>query len=122
MAIQPSDISTNEDVARRVLVRARGIAPCLDSLDGEAQKDAIAILKGVVAELPEPGTRGTRSMSRDGSSITYADIASAFSPDDIAGLRSLCEQTAGTRPPLPLGAFPVETVSDHVWPLGRYTT
>lgn len=121
MAIQPSDISTDEDTARRVLVRARGIAPCLDSLDGEAKQDAIAILKGVVAELPAPGTRGTRSMSRDGSSITYADIASAFSSDDIAALRSLCEATAGARAPLPIGAFPAETVSDHVWPQGRYT-
>lgn len=47
-----NEISSDDSLARRVLVRARSIAPCLDTLEGEPRLDAIAILTGVVAEIP----------------------------------------------------------------------
>ena len=45
MTINPDEISGDEDLARRILVRARSIAPCLNSIpeDDDRRKDAIAI-------------------------------------------------------------------------------
>ena len=121
MPITPQDLGVaDEDLARRILVRARIIAPCLDTFpdDSEARKDAIAILKGVIAELPEPGSRRARSLSRNGTSITYADIDTAFDSDATASLRSLCGATLGA---LPLGSFPQRIPTGGLWPEGAYT-
>lgn len=121
MSIKHSDISTDEDLGRRVLVRARIIAPCLDSLDAETEagKDAIAILKGVIAELPAAGSRRTRSLSRNGTSMSFEAIDAAFDSDSRASLRSLCGLTSA--PGLPRGSFPVESPLARVWPEGRYS-
>jgi hypothetical protein len=118
--IEPGEISTDEDLARRILVRARSIAPCLNSLDylDDRRLDAIAILKGVIAEVPPPGARRVKSRGRNGTSISYNDVGGAFSDDDIAGLRSLCEAaTAG----LPIGSFPVAQAFGREWPEERYS-
>lgn len=117
MAIIPTDIGSDEDLARRVLVRARVIAPCIDSFEdgSEEKKDAIAILKGVIAELPVPGQGRVKSMSRNGTSVTYAEIVSAFNGDAVAGLRALCpavESSGG-----PVGYFPKASgVLARMWP------
>ncbi|WP_105567132.1 hypothetical protein [Microbacterium halophytorum] len=122
MAITPDQIGTDEDAARRVLVRARSFAPCLDSLADERQKDAIAILKGVYAELPDPGARRARSLSRNGTAITFDDLESAFSDDDIRSLRSLCTAAADTvAAGMPSGAFPIDGIAVGVWPGERYS-
>lgn len=123
--LTPTDLGGDENLARRVLVRARSIAPCIDSLtdgpgddDPKPKSDAIAILKGVIAEIPAAGSRRVRSKSRNGTSITYADIASAFTADDVAALRSLCSAvTSG----LPVGSFPTSRPVGRVWPEGDYT-
>jgi hypothetical protein len=116
--ITPSEISDDEDLARRVLVRARSIAPCLNSLDEESTKDARAILRGVVAEIPPPGSRRVRSRARNGTSVSYTDLGGAFSDDDIAGLRAMC--SAAAAPGLPIGSFPRARPIGRVWPEERY--
>jgi len=117
--IKPESISSDNDLARRVLVRARDIAPCIDSLDDESTKDAIAILKGVVAEIPPAGTRRVRSRGRNGTSITYADFSSAFSDEDVRDLRSLCKSASSGAGPV--GSFPKSSSFAGIWPEGKYS-
>lgn len=120
--ITHSDLgSGDEDRARRVLARARSFAPCIDQLDAGSEdgKTAIAILKGVLAELPAAGSRRTRSMSRNGSSISL-DVGSAFSDDDVESLRALCRSSAP--PGLPVGSFPAPGLIGSLWPEGESYT
>lgn len=121
MAITHADISSDEDLGRRVLVRASIIAPCLGGLnpDSEPGKNAIAILKGVIAEIPAAGSRRTRSLSRNGTSMSVDVIDAAFDSDSRLSLRSLCGQasTAG----LPRGRFPKDRPLGRVWPEGKYS-
>ena len=118
--ITPDEISTDTDLARRVLVRARSIAPCLNSIpDGDDRKsDAIAILKGVIAEVPSPGARRVRSRARNGTSISYNDPGGAFSDDDILSLRSLCDAASNG---LPIGSFPEARPFAREWVEGEYS-
>jgi hypothetical protein len=106
--ILPTDLApASEDLARRIIVLARSIAPCLDTLEDEVgdetpkpKSEAIAILKGVAADVRMRGVKAQRSGS---SSVEYIVNGSSFSADDRASLRSLCTtSTAG----LPLGSFP----------------
>lgn len=110
---------SDEDLARRVLVRARTIAPCLDSLEGEAKLNAIAILKGVISEIPAAGTRRVKSKARNGTSITYESFGAAFGAEEISNLRSLCGATTGLG--LPVGSFPAAGVFAGIWPEEKYT-
>lgn len=121
MPITHSDITTDEDLGRRVLARARVIAPCLDTLTptSENGKTAIAILKGVVAELPAPGEARLRSLSRNGTSVSMAAIASAFEGDAEISLRSLCASSG--RGGLPAGSFPASSPLGRLWPEGEYS-
>ena len=121
MPITHGDISTDEDLGRRVLVRARIIAPCLDTLeaDTEAGKDAIAILKGVIAELPAAGARRTRALSRNGTSMSFAAIDAAFDTDARLSLQALCGDNS--TPELPRGSFPKARPLAGVWPEGEYS-
>lgn len=121
MSITHGDISSDESLGRRVLVRARIIAPCLDSLDkdSEAGKDAIAILKGVIAEIPAAGSRRTRSLSRNGTSMSVDVIDAAFDSDSRLSLQSLCDQ--GNPTGLPRGRFPKDRPLGRVWPEGKYS-
>lgn len=125
MAMKPTDIGGDENTARRVLVLARSIAPCIDSFpDGSEQKlDAIAVLKGVLAELPAPGSRRTRSLSRNGTAMSFADIESAFDADARASLRALCsaETPAADSGTLPAGSFPKRRAFERMWSEGDYT-
>ncbi|WHP18833.1 hypothetical protein [Cellulomonas sp. ES6] len=118
--IGPTDLpGLDEDVSRRLIAAARSIAPCLDSLVDELRLDAIAILKGVAAELPAPGTGRVRSQSRNGTSVTWADFQSAFSADDRSSLRALCSTSAATAGS-PIGHFPASTVACRIWPPEEY--
>lgn len=121
MAIEHGDIGSDENLARRVLVRARIIAPCLDSLDknSEAGKDAIAILKGVVAEVPATGARRTRSLSRNGTSMSFDVIDAAFDSDARLSLQSLCGSNSAAG--LPEGHFPKARPLARIWPEGEYS-
>lgn len=115
MAITHNLLGDDEDLARRVLVRARFIAPCIDSFadDSEEQKNVLAILRAVIAEIPAPGSGRIRSKSRNGTSVSYADAGSWFSADDVSALRSLCGATVGG---LPVGDFPADRPISAIWP------
>ncbi|MFE9232049.1 hypothetical protein [Cellulosimicrobium funkei] len=114
--IGPQDLpGLDESVARRLLSVARTIAPCLDSLTGDDYDNAIAILEGVAAELPAPGTGRMRSQSRNGTAVTWGDYTSAFGPDDRAALRSLCG-TSAAAVGAPVGSFPPSTIACGIWP------
>jgi hypothetical protein len=106
--ILPTDLAAaSEDLARRIIVLARSIAPCLDTLedgagegDPKPKSEAIAILKGVAADVR---MRGVKSQASGSSRVEYIVNGSSFSADDRASLRSLCAtSTAG----LPVGSFP----------------
>lgn len=121
MPITPTDLGGDEDTARRLLVLARSIAPCIDSFadDSEPRKDAVAILRAVLVEQPAAGSRRTRSLSRNGTSMTFADVESAFDSDSRQALRSLCG--AASSGGHPVGSFPKVRPSVGVWPEGGYT-
>ena len=123
MPITPTDLGGDENTARRVLVLARDIAPCIDSFPDESEDklNAIAVLKGVLAELPAPGSRRTRAMSRNGTSMSFADIQSAFDDDARRSLRALCSAARAATPGIPLGSFPSDRPFARVWPEGDYS-
>lgn len=113
--IGPSDlIGVDPTVARRVIATARSIAPCLDSLTGEAREDAVAILRGVADEVPAPGARRMKSQSRNGTSVTWTDYSSAFTAEDRRALRALCSTASSVG--APVGSFPESTMACRIWP------
>ena len=120
MIIHTDIPGVGEDVARRITVAARSIAPCIDSFpDGsEEQKNAIAILRGVAAEAPTPGSRRVRAQRIGSASVDYWN-ADTWMPEDRSALRSLC--SAAPSGGNPLGSFPVSRPIDRVWPEGRYS-
>ena len=114
--ITPGDLPGMEDAAaRRLIAAARSIAPCIDTLEGDLRATAVAILQGVAAEVPAPGTGRVRSQSRNGTSVTWADYGSAFGKDDRDALRALCAAASG---PIgaPVGSFPPSTIACRIWP------
>lgn len=112
-----SDDLTGVDptVARRLLVVARAVAPCIPNLEGDAKLDAIAILQSVATELPGPGMTRARSQSRNGTSVSWADYSSAFSADDRSALRALCSASLGVTG-APVGSFPPAVITRDIWP------
>jgi hypothetical protein len=117
--ITHAEVSSDEDLGRRVLAYARTIAPCLAALDAETDqgKDAIALLKGVAQAVPDPDMSRVRSMSRNGTSMSF-DVSSAFSPDDRIALRQLCSASGAAVGPV--GSFPKGGHIAKVWPEGDY--
>ncbi|WP_194385180.1 hypothetical protein [Microbacterium luteum] len=119
MAYIHSDIGSDEPKARRVLARARVIAPCIFTLPAgsEEWKDGQAILQAVFAEVPKTGTRRTRTLSRNGTSMSF-EASGMFTIDEIESLRGLC-----TPPPVatgaPVGSFPTGGVVNRLWPAGE---
>lgn len=113
--MRPDDLAgVDESLARRIISVARSIAPCLDSLTGDARDDAIAILKAVAAEVKSRGSRQVVSQHVGPATVTY-DVGSAFTSDDRAALRDLCS----TSPAVgghPTGSFPKERPVGRVWP------
>jgi hypothetical protein len=112
--ITPDDIpGVDENTARRILVVARLIAPCLDTLGGESKSDAIAILTGVAEDVAEKGSRFIASQRIGPASVSYRAVESSFSDEYRAGLRSLCgvSVTGG-----PIGQFPQTRPFRKIWP------
>ena len=116
MAITPADIGGDETIARRVLVLARDIAPCIDTFakDSEEWKNAVAILSIVASEAKVRGARSVRSQKVGTASVTY-EVGSAFTDDDRDALRALCAAVKSTGS-TPAGSFPKERPAGRVWP------
>ncbi len=114
--MQASDITgVDPTVALRLLAVARSIAPCLDSLTGDNAKTAVAIIQGVAAELPAPGSRRVRSQSRNGTSIGFDAFVSAWTAEEKAALRALCGHSVASSG-APVGVFPAPGVVESLWP------
>jgi hypothetical protein len=114
----------DDDLVRRLLIRARIVAPCIATIaeGSEERKDALAILRGVAARAVVIGSGVVASQGRNGSSISFRDVRSAFTEDDIAGLRMLCGDAAPTPRALPRGSFPKpHPVAEQYWPEGEYS-
>jgi hypothetical protein len=118
MPILPADVGADDALARRILVRARAIAPCISTFEAESEEraDAVAILTGVYARAAAIGTGVVASQGRNGTSISFREIKSAFSGEDEAGLRSLCGVDATLLPGLPRGSFPTARPVTGLWP------
>lgn len=118
--ITPNHLGVDEDLARRIIVLARSIAPCIDSFaeDSEDFKNAAAILRGVAAEVMARGSRSVQSQRVGPAQVTYVVTGSSFSDDDRAALRALC--ASATLPGLPVGSFPESGTVGRVWPEGPY--
>lgn len=108
--IKPEDLSGVEaNLARTLIVMARTIAPCLDSLvdgggddDPKPRSEAIAILLQVAKRASYTGVK----MQQTGPSrVEYVVTPSTFTSDDRTMLRSLCNANS-IAAALPLGSFP----------------
>lgn len=117
MTIRPDALGVDEDLARRVLVHARIIAPCIDALaeGSEEHKDALAILRGIVTDVDGRGSRFVRSEGVLGASVSYAVSASYFEASDRIGLQSLCgvDVTAAV---VSRASFPKAGLVAQIWP------
>jgi hypothetical protein len=117
----PEDLTgVDENVARRIIVAARSIAPCIDSFaDGsEEKKNAIAILLGVAGDLPTSGSRRVKSQRIGSAAVEYWN-ANTWLEEDRDALRSLCP--SATSLGLPRGSFPKVSVISNTWPEGEYS-
>lgn len=111
--IEPSDITgVDADLARRILVTARSIAPCLDTLEDEEgegtpklRSDAISIIKGVAAAGGSRGSHLVKKQNVGPAGVEY-NAGSWWSDDDRAALRSLCAIATDATGGHPIGEFP----------------
>lgn len=92
----PENINSDVELATRVLGYARNLAPCVDSLDGEAADEVVAILKPVALAASQRVV-GLKSKTVGDWSWTYfsdEEMGSLLGPDDVASLRRLCGVSA----------------------------
>ncbi|MEI3845213.1 MULTISPECIES: hypothetical protein [unclassified Microbacterium] len=113
--ITHDQVGADEDLAREVLVIARDIAPCLDSLAGEDEKNALAILRRVFKAAAARGSRFVKGQSIGSARVEY-DVAvrSAFDGQPTRALRALC----AARPSAAhsAGSFPTDRPVGRIWP------
>lgn len=123
--VTPAQLGADEKLARRILIRARTIAPCLRTAGegGELQADVLAILSGVYERAEAMGPGVVASQSRNGTSRAYRDIRSAFWDEDISNLRALCSEAGDTTTghALPRGSFPKDRPLSRIFPEGEYS-
>ena len=115
MEILAEEVHSDHEVGLVVLAYAATVAPNLDGLTGTAREKLVAILSRVAAGLPEPGMARVSQQSRNGTSVSFRDIGSAFSADDRAAMRAL---TGGVSAPTgaPVGSFPESGLVSALWP------
>lgn len=121
--VQAQDLGPDTDLARRVLLRARRLAPCLaDAVaDEEKQAEVLAVLKGVYKRAVDIGTGVIASQGRNGTSRSYRDVRSAFTAEDVSDLRFLCSGADAPAGAMPVGSFPTERPLSKLWPEGPYS-
>lgn len=112
--LEPADIGPDENTARRILVLAQDIAPCLQYLEGDALANARAILTTVYAETKARGARHVRSQGVASARVDY-DTAGSFRDEDKAALRALCGAAAASGGH-PAGRFPKARTVSRLWP------
>lgn len=110
------NITTDEDLGREIIVVARDIAPCIDSLTDEKLKDATAILKRIAKDLTVRGSRMVKAQRIGPASVDYADVRSAFAGQPTRALRALCAAAPGTTQAAPRGSFPTNRPVSCIWP------
>lgn len=110
------DITTDEDLGREIIVVARDIAPCIDSLTDEKLKDATAILKRIAKDLTVRGSRMVKAQRIGPASVDYADVRSAFAGQPTRALRALCAAAPGATQAAPRGSFPTNRPVSRIWP------
>lgn len=117
MAIAPTDLGGDADVARQVLALARSIAPCIQSLpDGDDRDSAISILKAVAGVGQARGSQLVKSQAIGPARVEYVD-GSWFSADHRAALRVLCSAVETQPAGHPEGSFPpVSKIVSRMWP------
>ena len=115
MEILASEVHSDPDVGLVVLAYAATVAPNLDGLVDPARARAVAILRRVAAGLPEPGMARVMQQSRNGTSVSFRDVGSAFGSDDRAALRALAGGPASS-PAAPVGSFPESGLVAAIWP------
>ncbi len=115
MEILASEVHSDPGIGLVVLAYAATVAPALDTLVDPARERAVAILRRVATGLPEPGMARVSQQSRNGTSVSFRDVGSAFSPDDRAALRALAGGPASS-PAAPVGSFPASGMVAAMWP------
>lgn len=122
MTIAPDDLGGDADLASRVIVYARSIAPCLHELVDNDKSDAIAILKGALstaAAITKVRASAVKSRTAGDWSLSYfsdTEIGSVFTTDDRLALRGLCPATAAGGAG-PVGSFPEPSRATwNLWP------
>ena len=108
----------DDDLAARVVAYGRNLAPCLDSLDGDARTEAVVVLRNVAATAAArlPGLRSRTVGDWSWTYLSDAEMGSMIAFDDRAVLRRLCggAQADGAKP---LGCFPgVPRHLSRLWP------
>ena len=115
MEILAEEVHSDREVGLVVLAYAATVAPNLDSLVDPDRERAVAILRRVAAGLPDPSMARVSQQSRNGTSVSFRDIGSAFGIDDRAALRALCGLSS-TAPAAPAGSFPDAGMVAALWP------
>lgn len=120
--ITPTDLGGDVEMARRVIVYARSLAPCLDSLPDEPRQDAIAILKGALGSavaITKVRQSAVKTRSTGDWSLSYfsdTELGSVFTGDDRVALASLCG-SSNSGGNIPLGSFPEPSRAyRNLWP------
>lgn len=116
------DLELDEALARMVIRYATAVAPCLQSLEGEALEDAKAILLSIGRSLQDQPRRGVKRQTRGPWTTEYfsdSEISSIISYDDRMALQGLCgigRSGSGG----PVGRFPRPSRSLlSLWPEDR---
>lgn len=123
--VTPQQLGPDTNLARRILIEARRLAPWLRTAGegSELQADVLAILDGVYKRAKDIGTGVVASKSRNGTSQSLRDIRSAFFSEDVRNLRSLdpAATDAPARGALPVGSFPTDRPLSRLFPEGPYS-
>lgn len=117
MIIEASEISDNYETGLVVLAYVATVVPNLDLPAGDVRREqAVAILRGVAAELPAAGSRRVSQQSRNGTSVSFRDVGDVFTANDRSALRALCGLPSSTAPAAPVGSFPAPGLVAAIWP------
>lgn len=121
--ITPDELGGDADLASRVIVYGRSLAPCLHDLLDSDKTDAISILKGALssaAAITKVRSTAVKSRAAGDWTLSYfsdTELGSVFTADDRAALRSLCASSTSVSGAGPIGSFPEPSrTTRNLWP------